>query len=104
MNALDKLRVLLPHWQEHNKEHAGEFQTWAERARELGEAELADYIEAAARRMEEANHDLAHAIELAGGEAGAHDHGVDVHQHRADVHHHGADPHHHHHHHHDHSH
>jgi len=87
MNAIDKLRVLLPHWQAHNEEHAGEFQTWAERAREAGETHLAEHIEAAALRMKEANHDLAHAIELVGGEAGGHD---------------ASD--HHHHHHHDHSH
>ena len=87
MNEIDKLRVLLPHWQAHNGEHASEFQLWAERARELGEMALAEHIEAAARKMEEANHDLAHAIELVGGDAGE------------------GDAHHHHHHHdHDHSH
>jgi hypothetical protein len=29
---LEKLRVLLPHWIEHNAEHAAEFRQWAERA------------------------------------------------------------------------
>ena len=46
MNEIEKLRLLLPHWQAHNQEHAGEFHTWAERARALGEAHLAAHIEA----------------------------------------------------------
>jgi len=33
---LAKLRILLPHWIEHNEEHAASFQRWAARARELG--------------------------------------------------------------------
>jgi len=32
MNELDKLRVLIPHWIEHNREHAEEFRRWAEQA------------------------------------------------------------------------
>lgn len=33
MNELEKLRVLLPHWIEHNHEHTQAFRTWAERAK-----------------------------------------------------------------------
>ena len=32
MVETDKLRVLLPHWIEHNADHAEEFRSWAERA------------------------------------------------------------------------
>jgi hypothetical protein len=32
MNETDKLRVLIPHWIEHNSEHADEFRRWAEQA------------------------------------------------------------------------
>ncbi|HHN94294.1 MAG TPA: hypothetical protein ENK17_05955 [Anaerolineae bacterium] len=32
MDDRAKLRVLLPHWIEHNGEHAEEFRKWAERA------------------------------------------------------------------------
>jgi hypothetical protein len=67
VNEIEKLRVFLPHWQEHNREHVGAFRTWAERARALGETRLAAHVEAAAQKMEDANHDLAHALELAGG-------------------------------------
>ena len=30
MNEIEKLRVLIPHWVEHNNEHAQEFRDWAE--------------------------------------------------------------------------
>lgn len=50
MEEIDKLRVLFPHWIEHNSEHAGEFREWAERAGEARNA-LVD----AARHLEEAN-------------------------------------------------
>ena len=32
MNDLEKLQVLIPHWIEHNNEHADEFRRWAEKA------------------------------------------------------------------------
>ncbi|MGD8794274.1 MAG: hypothetical protein PVF47_17115 [Anaerolineae bacterium] len=62
MSEQDKLRVVLPHWIEHNAEHASEFRLWAKLA---GEAE-AD-IEAAATQMEAANEALAAAQEKLGG-------------------------------------
>jgi hypothetical protein len=31
-NDIEKLKILLPHWIEHNQEHAQEFRTWAEGA------------------------------------------------------------------------
>lgn len=33
----EKLKVLLDHWIEHNKEHADEFREWAEKAKNLSE-------------------------------------------------------------------
>jgi predicted metallo-beta-lactamase superfamily hydrolase len=59
---LEKLRVLLPHWIEHNAEHADEFRQWAERAGEAG----AD-IQAAAEALEQANRALTAAREKLGG-------------------------------------
>ncbi len=47
----DKLRVLLPHWIEHNAEHAEEFRAWADRAREAGQLEVADDIALAAKQL-----------------------------------------------------
>jgi len=68
MNETDKLRVLLPHWIEHNGEHAGEFQAWADRAGPARSALLE-----AARLVEEANAKLRNAMEQLDGPM-AHDH------------------------------
>jgi hypothetical protein len=62
MTDLDKLRALLPHWIEHNTEHAAEFRRWAQLA---GQAE--PDIQAAAVQMEAANASLAAALEKLGG-------------------------------------
>ena len=62
MKDLEKLRVLLPHWIEHNDEHAAEFQEWATRA---GEAE--EDIREAARLLEQATGLLHSAMEKLGG-------------------------------------
>ncbi len=57
MTEREKLRLLLPHWIEHNAEHAAEFRRWAAQA-----GEAAADIEAAAARMEAANEALAAAL------------------------------------------
>ncbi|MBC8253266.1 MAG: hypothetical protein H8E35_04470 [Ardenticatenia bacterium] len=62
MNEQEKLRVLIPHWIEHNEEHAKEFRRWAETA---GGAVLE--ILAAADSMADANESLAAALEKLGG-------------------------------------
>jgi hypothetical protein len=41
MNDTQKLRVLIPHWIEHNKEHAEEYLRWAEHANEVSQDILA---------------------------------------------------------------
>lgn len=83
MNDIDKLCVLLPHWLDHNTEHASEFRTWAERARQAGRAHLAECIEAAAQKMEGASRDLEAAIKHLGGVAGvpSHNHAHPHHDH-----------------------
>jgi hypothetical protein len=57
MNEQEKLGVLLPHWIEHNEEHAAEFRTWAERAGPAQEGLLQ-----AATALEEANRALRQAL------------------------------------------
>jgi hypothetical protein len=56
MNDLMKLRVLIPHWIEHNQEHAREFLRWAEEAGNAGTAirKAADAVEAANQALEQA--------------------------------------------------
>jgi hypothetical protein len=62
MNEQEKLRVLIPHWIEHNEEHADEFRRWAEQA---GGA-AADIV-VAAEAMIQVNGSLAKALEKLGG-------------------------------------
>ena len=58
----DKLRILLPHWIEHNAGHLAEFREWAEKA---GEAKQ-NILDAAAQ-MEGANRALEAALKQMGG-------------------------------------
>ena len=62
MDQADKLRVLIPHWIEHNEEHAGEFRSWADQA---GEAS-ADILQAA-EYMSRLNKSLETALKKLGG-------------------------------------
>ena len=61
-NDLTKLRVLLPHWIEHNEEHAASFERWVARARVLGQEETAQRIEEAVERMAACNQALRAAL------------------------------------------
>jgi hypothetical protein len=66
MTDLQKLRILLPHWIEHNAEHAAEFREWAERARAAGQEGPATDIALAAEEMEWVNEQLAAALKKLG--------------------------------------
>jgi hypothetical protein len=63
MTDLDKLRALLPHWIEHNAEHAAEFRRWADRARATGQEETADEIDTAAKELGWVNEALRAALD-----------------------------------------
>ena len=63
-NDIDRVKKLLPHWMEHNAEHAEEFRQWAERVRALGAGEAADGIVRAAEAIERAHDEL--GVVLAG--------------------------------------
>ena len=62
MNEKEKLRVLIPHWIEHNNEHAEEFGRWADQA-----GPAAPDLLAAAQAIARANKSLAAALEKLGG-------------------------------------
>ncbi len=62
MQETDKLRVLIPHWIEHNEEHAEEFRVWAARAGDVS----ADIL-SAAEAVAQANIALETALEKLGG-------------------------------------
>ena len=68
MNELEKLRVLLPHWIEHNQGHGEECKKWAElAAKEDGAAAVEENLRAAFKAMEEVNSHLEKALSAAGG-------------------------------------
>ena len=62
MDESTKLRILLPHWIEHNSEHAQEFELYA-----AGADEIKDKLLAAARALEDANARLSEALARLGG-------------------------------------
>ena len=64
-----KLRILIPHWIEHNQEHAQEFMGYSEAA-----GDAAVHLQEAAEQMERVNQALAAALKKLGG-ALAHEHG-----------------------------
>lgn len=69
MNEMEKLRVLVPHWIEHNQEHAEEFRRWAEQA-----GDSAIDILTAADLMAQVNAALEVALDKLGGALHLHQH------------------------------
>ena len=61
------MRILLPHWIEHNEEHAASFERWVAKARELGREKTAQRIEEAVGRMAACNQALTAALEALEG-------------------------------------
>jgi hypothetical protein len=61
MNDVDKLRLLLPHWIEHNAEHAAQYAEWAGRV-PIG----SEHIHQAIRHVEAANRALQAALDSLG--------------------------------------
>lgn len=59
----EKLRVLLNHWVQHNREHAQEFRQWAEKAERLGQRTVSDDIIRAAQQMDKGNEFLLAALD-----------------------------------------
>jgi nickel/cobalt exporter len=58
-----KLKILLSHWIEHNKEHAEEFTEWALKAKSVGKGEVHDHMMKAVQQMNGANKSLLAALE-----------------------------------------
>ncbi|MGC8780232.1 MAG: hypothetical protein ACP5UQ_05125, partial [Anaerolineae bacterium] len=74
MNDIAKLRVLLPHWLEHNASHADDYRDWAERARAAGADHVAEHLAAAVEKLAGVNRDLQGALEHLGGPDALADH------------------------------
>lgn len=83
MNQLEKLRVLLPHWIDHNEGHAEECRKWADQA---GSEEVQSSLNAALAAMDQVTKHLESALEAAGGavEQDSHSHHGHHHHHHHD--------------------
>jgi hypothetical protein len=81
MTEIEKLRVILPHWIEHNSSHEAEFVKWANIAVTVGNHEVADLIKQAVDRMREVDYFLYQALTKVGGQPdeghAGHDHSHD---------------------------
>jgi len=44
MNDIEKLKKLIPHWMEHNDEHAENYKIWAEKVSSLGMEDLSETL------------------------------------------------------------
>jgi hypothetical protein len=86
MNNVEKFRVMLQHWIEHNKGHMEEFGKWHGIMQDEDQTSLADHIHKTVELMASVNSELDKALKEAGGPKKDED----------DHHHH--DGHHHHHH------
>jgi hypothetical protein len=67
MEEMDKLRVMLPHWIEHNGKHGEEFSVWAEKIESDGATEVASLLKQAVGSLQLAEEYLQQALEKMGG-------------------------------------
>ncbi|MBF0226289.1 MAG: hypothetical protein HQK76_12610 [Desulfobacterales bacterium] len=51
----EKLIKLFEHWIKHNKDHAGNYKEWADKAKEKGLNEITSLLESAAEKNNEIN-------------------------------------------------
>ncbi|MBT4512290.1 MAG: hypothetical protein HOC20_08800 [Chloroflexi bacterium] len=58
MEDREKLKHLMEHWIEHNREHADEFRQWADKANGFGESAVHDDIMEAVEHLNKANESL----------------------------------------------
>lgn len=72
--TIDKLRILLPHWIDHNRDHAAEFRQWAASARTEGSESLAALLDKAAAQTAATDELLKKAEIEIGGPGETHDH------------------------------
>jgi len=81
MDNVEKLRVMLQHWIEHNKGHVEEFEKWQATMTGEGKTSLAAHIAKALEMMAGMNEELGRALHEAGGHTHGDDHHHDHHHH-----------------------
>lgn len=64
MEEMKKLSIVIEHWIEHNQNHLGEYQKWAQRAGELGLGQVRAEIEEVIKTSTQSNHHLEKALKL----------------------------------------
>ncbi len=74
MDTLEKIRVLLPHWLEHNRQHMEEFGKWESLLRSEGKGEVADALAEVVRLAEKTSEVLEKALDEVGGPVEGHHH------------------------------
>ena len=74
MKDIDKLRVMLPHWIEHNVGHGQEFSTWSEQLEKEGREDIAALLQKAHSHLLDADAALKEALVKAGGALEGHTH------------------------------
>jgi hypothetical protein len=62
MDEIEKLKKLLPHWMEHNNQHADSYRRWALKVSELGNERLAEVLERLYKKTKELNNILEEAM------------------------------------------
>jgi preprotein translocase subunit Sec63 len=66
MDILGKIKVILPHWIHHNKQHGEEFVSWVQELNKVDNV-LADQLRQAVVALSEAQAALEKTLEMAGG-------------------------------------
>ncbi len=64
MTDLKKMKILLPHWVTHNREHSGDYGRWIEKAEHMGMNQVADQLRQAVEKIDLANKHLEAAARL----------------------------------------
>ena len=74
MESIDKLRVLLKHWIEHNSGHVAEFDKWRASMVEENRESMATALSTAIAQMDEVSATLQAALDEIGGAPESADH------------------------------
>ena len=64
----ENLKALLKYWIAHNQAHSLEFKEWAEKAKAMGEVEVAGEIQQAVVQMDKATALFSHSLKRLSGE------------------------------------
>jgi len=65
--GIEKLRILLPHWIEHNSNHIAEFIKWQQVVAEEADNDVVELLGEAVAAMEKSGKVLAEALKKLGG-------------------------------------